>query len=262
MALDTLPTYTPAQQYLWDFNSSFIQTSGPHLPIWSHPTITIHPLHLTNPQSSPTDIPLDVLPRQLLHWAPTPELLKNLISISAFQVPGWTDGNGWEQCDIVGLRPDFPARPSLFWAAGKPRHIGTCGPVPTQYGIGRWRNALHYPSKEIQADFEDLDPKFVKTMGIDGAGGEVVSKVAVSHDAKSIRLSTNRGRDNVFGYVRETEQEYQWVDYAATKGEVIVGLSVCFGRLSGWSTGVKAFSHWTVREVGVMLQSVDEEGNW
>jgi hypothetical protein len=250
MAPATLPTYTPAQRYLWESQASFISiTSVTHSPIWLHPSITIHPLSLPDQQTSPIDLPSDMLSHQLLHWK-----CKSLVRITALQAQGDTDGSGKEIYDIIGMKPGYPPHPSPPpGLTPKPSHIGTIDPVPAKYGIQNWRAASQAPGIKLHKPFKSPDAKTRKTLDID-----LVNEVSLSHDARSIKLSTNRGRSEVFGHETK-EEDYRWVSYTAKQGECIVGLSVCFGRLSGWSPGAKMWSHWAVSDVGVMLESVDDE---
>jgi hypothetical protein len=44
------------------------------------------------------------------------------------------------------------------------------------------------------------------------------------------------------------------------KDEVILGLSLCFGRLAGWSEARQIWSHWSLLDVGVLYCKVDDKG--
>lgn len=204
---------------------------------------------------------------QLLQWGRTPQQLKSLTCINAVQVQGGTISRGGKPAvpyyDTIGIRPGYPPHPSLPPSvAPKPEHVGTIDPVPAMYGMDYWSKQTKWHGLEIYQDFQKFDPRFLKTFTVDGAGGEVINSVAISHSAWSIKLETNRGRSEIFGEVEDEGDRYNWTSYAAKDGEVMVGLSVSFGRLSGWSHGAKMWSHWTVSDLGVMLQKVDEVGNW
>jgi hypothetical protein len=43
----------------------------------------------------------------------------------------------------------------------------------------------------------------------------------------------------------------------AGEGEVVVGLTACFGRLGGWSARTGLWSHWGLSEVGVIFGKRD-----
>ncbi|KAF9690589.1 hypothetical protein EKO04_011428 [Ascochyta lentis] len=265
-----LPQYTFAQRALWDPHaSSVLITPAANAPLdkpfESHPNISIHHLPIT-PQRSPIDIPPDMRTHQLLHWGRTPHQLKNLRCISALQVQGGTigrHGRAVPYYDIIGMRPGYTPHSSLPPSiAPKPQHVGTLDPVPTMYGIEHWNKQTKWHGLEIYKDYEKFDPRFLKTFDVDGAGGEIINSIAISQNAGSVKLTTNWGRHEIFGHMEEEEHHYEWVGYEAKEGEVVVGLSVSFSTLSGWSSGATMWSHWTVRELGVMLQRVDEAGNW
>lgn len=204
---------------------------------------------------------------ELLQWGRTPQQHKSLTCINAVEVQGGTANRHGRHCiptyDIIGLRPGYTPHFSLPASIGpKPEHVGTIHPVPAMYGIIHWSEQTGWPGSDIYQDFQDFDPRFLKTFTVDGAGGEVIHSVAASQSMGSIRLSTNWGRSKIFGRVEDEGYNYNWVSYEAKDGEVIVGLSVSFGKLSGWSHRAKMSSHWTISDLGVMLQSVDENGDW
>lgn len=263
-----LSEYSFAQKTLWHARASSIPVHNEPLnqPIWQHPSITIHPLTRIG-KFSIYDIPSDMRTHQLLQWGRSPQQLKSLTCINAIEVQGGTvscrDYQNKPTYDIIGLRPGYPPHRSLpVSIAPQPEHVGTIDPVPAMYGIERWGNMADMVGLEIYQDFQKFDARFVNTFTVNGAGGEIISSVSISENMRSIKLATNRGRSKIFGHVESRRHNYNWLSYEAKEGEVIVGLSTSFAELSGWSHGAKMSSHWRLSDLGVMLQSVDENGNW
>jgi hypothetical protein len=102
---------------------------------------------------------------------------------------------------------------------------------------------------------EPWSPFNTERFKIDGRGGEVVTVVYVSFDARAIKLQTNRGRECYWG-----EQEGQeWMELRAEDGRVIVGLVVCFGKLGGYNWTSKAYSHWRTAAVCAVTMPVGDD---
>lgn len=116
----------------------------------------------------------------------------------------------------------------------------------------------------IAKEFHDLDlwekkktyEENMRHFEIDGAGGERVVEVRVTQDRRSFILVTNRGREGAFG---EDGEGREWNVKKAEEGEVIVGLTVCFGRLGGWSQSAKMWSHWGMCDLGVVIAKGEAE---
>jgi hypothetical protein len=62
----------------------------------------------------------------------------------------------------------------------------------------------------------------------------------------------------VFGHLLFKENEYVWDRFVAEEQEVIVGISVCFEKPGYYNGEAKMWSHWTVKHVGVMVQSLED----
>jgi hypothetical protein len=99
------------------------------------------------------------------------------------------------------------------------------------------------------------DRHYVRHFEIDGKGGERVVEVHVTDDHRSIKVVTNRGRECVFG---EGGDGKEWHVKKAANGEVIVGLSACFGDLGGWSEKMGMWRHWGLCNVGVLVEREEE----
>lgn len=96
------------------------------------------------------------------------------------------------------------------------------------------------------------DERFMAYFDIDGPGGEVVCEVHVTRDRRAVRLVSSWGREGEFGDVGEGGGDGEWDIRKAGEGEVVVGLSGCFGRLGCWSEGARRWSHWGMSDVGVV----------
>jgi hypothetical protein len=214
-----------------------------------------------------------MLPHHILLWGKTAEELNSLRGISAFNiVAGYcTSGRDerWPVPDLLGFtyyrEGDYPERAL--------EQVGTFGPVPCQapewkeegwYGSDKWVDANGKPVKPLNpsdlnlADkFEPFDEKHMLHFDIDGPGGEEVTEVHVSQDFKALKFKTNRGKECYWG----EERRNQWYSRIASDEEYIAGLSVCFGRLGGYSWRSKMHSHWKLSELGVVLARRDG-GMW
>jgi hypothetical protein len=98
------PTLPFAQRLLWKESAASLASHGAMFagtaPIWSHPHIRMIPFSL--PSTTTEEIPLDVLPHEVLLWAKEESELKRLTRISAFVV-------GME---VLGLRAAYEKR---YW---------------------------------------------------------------------------------------------------------------------------------------------------
>lgn len=257
-------TYSPVQLTLWSPSATnlFNQSNRTTYPIWSHPYYKLHTFHTT--QYDLGHIPRDMLPHEIFLWAETAEKYQSLSAIEAFIVISGqcTSGNEtWDIPDLIGFR-------SLgTYRYGHLPCIGNGGPVPSM-DIEEWRKGMSRGKEDdgkqlnpsdlnLRENFRQWDPRFMQRFDIDGAGGEIVTEVHVSVDYKAIRLVTNLGRHCYWG----EERRGHWLDYVVGEDEAILGLSVCFGRLGGWSWSAKMYSHWKVSEIGLVLGKKDG-GKW
>jgi hypothetical protein len=127
--------------------------------------------------------------------------------------------------------------------------IGHPGPVPHQLPT-KWQTAKSQDELDLWSKKKSWDEDSMRHFEIDGYGGERVVEVHVSKDHRSFQLVTNRGREGLFG---EDREQNGWHVKRAEEGEMIVGLSACFGTLGGWSQSAKAWSHWGLCNLGVLV---------
>lgn len=192
-----------------------------------------------------------MLPHEVLLWAEFPSHYKYLDCLSCFQVASSTGSSGndddgdFHGRDIVG----FQIR--KVHAFGVAPHIGTGGPVPAQHP--KWHEVRDPSELNLHNALTPFEEANMRHFVIDGPGGEVVTEVYVSDDMNAIKLRTNRGRECYWG----EENKLHWLSKEAAEGEVIVGLSCCFGRLSGWSWSAKMHSHWKLSNLGVVTMKLD-----
>lgn len=209
-----------------------------------------------------------MLPHHLLLWSETPKEIKSLRCISAFIIEAGFCSSGTDRWSIPDLLGFASFREGEERAA---QYIGTFGPVPSQSPEwnesgycqkrvdenGKPISPLNPSELDLSSKFQPFDEKHMSHFDINGPGGEEVSEVHVSTDFKAIKLKTNKGRECYWGEGRRN----QWYSRVASEEECIVGLSVCFGRLGGWSWKAKMYSHWKVSELGVVLARRDG-GMW
>ena len=98
----------------------------------------------------------------------------------------------------------------------------------------------------------------MRNFEIDGPGGERVVEVRVTMDRRSVKLVTSKGREGVFG--EDAVEGKEWDVLKVEEGEVIVGLSVCVGRLGGGSEGAKMWSHFGASDFGIVVAKGEKEG--
>lgn len=195
-------------------------------------------------------MPNEMVPWDVLLWADTAESYKGLQSISCFLPIG---GHGsdfqtsWPIPDIVGLRC------KKIGGSDCASYVGTGGPVPAQCSEwGRMQNAkTDLESWYTSTELKSFDNANMNHFDIDGPGGEVITEVHISNEAKALRLLTNRGRGCFWG----EENRQQWTQYRVGEDELIVGLVCAFGNLGGWSWGVKMYSHWNLSGLAVITAS-------
>jgi hypothetical protein len=164
---------------LWDNHTSPIGINS--TPIWAYTNITIH--RIDTPQYV-EEVHSDMLPHQVLHWAPSRSHLQRLTSISGRVAPNYSAYAKKQHIDVIGLQ--------VGYAGLESREIGTYHPVPVHWGVKRWREASGWHDLESFSAFEDLKGiSLDRTFAIDGPGGEVINQVAVSYGNERIRFSTN-----------------------------------------------------------------------
>jgi hypothetical protein len=176
--------------------------------------------------------------------------------ISALQIPDEHSNKS-----IIGL---VCSRPDTRWQPpGFPRKkdnyeekIGSQGPVPAMLSE-RWQTVKEWDELDIWNNVKQWKEENMRHFDIDGKGGEIVAEVHVTKDRRSLKLVTNRGREGEFG---EKSDGKEWErGKKAEEGELIVGVTACFGRLSGWSQSAKMWSHWGLTDLGVVLTDKEDE---
>jgi len=130
--------------------------------------------------------------------------------------------------------------------------IGTGGPVPAQLGL-KWENARSIKDLDIWNAGKTWDEESMRHFEIDGPGGEVVMEVHVACNRRGFKLVTSKGREGCFG---EFDDGDGGEVVRAGDGEMVVGLSVCFGNLGGWSARAGTWSHWGMWDFGVVVSKV------
>lgn len=133
-------------------------------------------------------------------------------------------------------------------------HIGTVGPVPAQR-LAAWREARTYNDLKLHRDVPSCDEADMHHFEVDGPGGEVVCEICVTRDRSSVKFVTSRGREYVFG--KDEVDEDMWESIKAGDGERIVGICARFGELGGWSETAAQWSHWTLNDLGVIVERVE-----
>ena len=184
-----------------------------------------------------------MVPHETLLWANNFNVLHTLTQISALQVNGSfieTSSENQPMLDIIGIRA-YNGGPHFM-----PPHIGTYTPVPALRT--NWNECQRLPSVMELRDFTDFNEANMSHFDIDGPGGEIVTEVHFSPTFSGLKLVTNRGRECCWA----NHGAHDWVVKKAAHGKVIVGISGCFGNLSGWSQGAKAYSHWKLSDVGII----------
>lgn len=265
------PSYTPAQTNLWALSALSLypgSSSQSSTPIWDNKFYSLHTFVSGPAGYDGGDLPSAILPHHLLIWSQTAEELKQLRRISAYNIVAGHCSSGTDRWPV----PDLLGFASFREGEERPLgQVGTFGPVPCQapewnedgwYASNKWKDEDGKPVKplnpsdlELSTKFQPFDEEHTLHFDVDGPGGEEVTQVHVSTDFKAIKLMTNKGRECYWGEGRRG----QWFSRVASDEECIVGLSVCFGRLGGYSWRSKMYSHWKVSEVGVVLARRDGE---
>ncbi|KAF2088931.1 hypothetical protein K490DRAFT_55555 [Saccharata proteae CBS 121410] len=204
-----------AQKRLW--KSNMVEYLG--TPIWSHPSLRfVVPISATDHDYS-TAFSNDTVPHEALVWASPingKDDLKIIKRISAYVTVGGqvTDGKETRDFhDVCGMRVEYTKESNC-----RKRFIGIT------------RTAV--PGSDDSRD-EDWDEKNLVHLDIDGPGGEVVTSIAVAiHEVpKAIKIRTNRGQEVYWG-----EQKVgNWNELRAPDGETIIGMTMAFGKQSGWN---------------------------
>jgi hypothetical protein len=183
---------------------------------------------------------------QILVWAENPSVYKVLVRISAFVFEG----------EIVGInfKQQTSFRTHLI-------HIGTGGPVPALLGR-EWQDAKQSTELDMHKKKVAWEEEYTQHFDVDGQAGEIVTEVHTTRDRKRFKVVTNLGRVGQFGDIGEGEEVGgQWEIVKAEEGELIIGLTACFGRVAGWSEGAKMWSHWCLSGLGVLCMKVgDKDG--
>lgn len=121
----------------------------------------------------------------------------------------------------------------------------------------KWSQVPDFQTLDLWNQKKDWEEDCMAHFDIDGPGGERVVEVHVTMDRRSVRLVTSQGREGMFG--EDNVQGKEWDVIKAGEKEVIVGLSVCFGQLGGWSEGAKMWSHFGACDFGVVVARGESE---
>ena len=249
--IDTsLLSYTPAQTLLWTQSASKAPKYrwAPTGSIWSHRRYKVD---LFPSRDEGNLIPADMMPHSPFIWADFPHAYEHLKRISALQLPsGSVDGNSepiTSTLDITALQytRDQPV-------TTEPQHVGNA--MPARAMRPDWNECLDPKSNADALDLTVFNQAHTHAFDIDGAGGETVTEVHFSPASGALKLVTNRGRESAFNHGEQSD----WVVKTTPPGHVIVGLSCCFGKLSGWSQAASLFSHWKLSDLGVITIEVKE----
>lgn len=242
----TPSSYTPAQKllhtskaYIYDHETECT------VPIWLHPTSSIHTFPPSSSPPTPSFLHPDLLPHAILTWAHRHSDYKVLTRISALQIP-----DEYSKQSVIGMHI---MKSHTAWVTTE---IGEHGPVPAQLA-DEWAQAKEIGDLDLWNKKKPWEEEQLRHFAIDGQNGERVVEVWASRDRKTFKLVTNLGREGIFG--EDAVDGKEWDVKRAEEGEVIVGLSVCFGRLGGWSQSAKMWSHWGMSDVGVVVASGERE---
>ncbi|KAH7092485.1 hypothetical protein FB567DRAFT_588761 [Paraphoma chrysanthemicola] len=245
------PTYHPSQTNLWTPRGTHVYShSGLTHPIWSNPTKSLYTFPPPLSSSQPAFPHPDLIPHHIICWSQQPSSYTSLRQICFLQIP---DEHG---TSVIGIWQKTNHK------YGSAEHIGAGGPVHAMLGDEWIHNGDEKNGKlDLYEKAKYWEKRFMTYFDIDGAAGEVVSEVHVTRDRRCIRLITNRGREGIFGDTISGSNggdnldpgHREWDVKKAEEGEVIVGLSACFGRLGGWSPTAKRWSHWGLSDLGVLV---------
>jgi hypothetical protein len=186
-----------------------------------------------------------MLSHTMLTWAEPLRKYGDLEAISTLQIP---DENS--KASIIGM---LVTQHHTLGNTGPA--IGNPGPVAGQLSSA-WQKVQTFLGLDIYKQKKRWDEGSMHHFPIDGKGGERVVEVHVSHDHRSFIIVTDRGREGVFGPAGEGTQ---WHVKKAEQGEVIVGLTACFGTLGGWSSSAKSWSHFALCHLGVVVARGERE---
>ncbi|KAH7406456.1 hypothetical protein DE146DRAFT_753024 [Phaeosphaeria sp. MPI-PUGE-AT-0046c] len=238
----TPPTVPLAQRLLWAPKASvYIFAIKKAVPIWAHPTRFHCPFSSPAPPFIQPFLHTDYLPYTTLIWAESIKGYTFLTRISTLQV-----ADEYSTASIIGMKATT--------THGR-QDAGTDGPVPAQI-MDTWSKVSDFASLDLWNQKKHWDEESMRHFEIDGAGGERVVEVHVTLDRKSVKLVTDCAREGVFGDGGEGKE---WDIKRAGEGEVIVGLSVCFGRLGGWSESTRMWSHYGASDFGVIIAKGESE---
>ncbi|KAI8932283.1 hypothetical protein NX059_010480 [Plenodomus lindquistii] len=230
------PLYDPTDLLLWSCRSPrYPNGQYPRKPIDSD----IHLFPYPETALPPTNLTAsDMRPFETLRWADPIGRYKHLKKIRCIIVKG----------DVICFHPEFDGH-------GGHSPIGERGPVAAMSPELNNFTALIERVKASYTELKPFDKAFTEEFEIDGKGGEVVSEVHARKDGRAVRLITSSGRSVCWGGLGEEDQE--WDVKKAPEGKAVVGLSVCFGKLGGWSEKSKKWSHWGMSWFGIVLGKME-----
>jgi hypothetical protein len=216
------PTLTQVQRLLWKEAAAKLALNGAMYgstaPIWSHPRFRMIPFDIPGELE---EVPIDVLPHEVLLWAKDKDELKRLTRISAFVIEDGHITIGGRKRPVhavLGIRAEYEER---YWEPKRTIGSGT-------------------KSAELkESESDNWADEYLVHFDIDGPGGELVTEIHVADEARAIKLLTNRGREGYFG---EVERDY-WHVKRPEEGEVLVGMVVCFGTRCGLNWETKKYNH-------------------
>ena len=227
-----MPTW--AQKMAWTNDCTEIFTTGPSgrigldhfpmpftrarsssgIPIWDLPNLRIQQAEATISSYCHDDL----IAYHPLIWAQDVKEARSLRRLTGWvpegsPISGFTDGKSWHgfERDICGIKAKFAPESGL-----ELRSIGM---------------------EEFADQYQDLkwDESQCMHLDIDGAGGEMITGVAVAQQCDppdAVKLITSRGREVYWG--QPNEPENKWRIYTAPEGEMLVGIVSSFSRGSGW----------------------------
>ncbi|KAJ5183609.1 hypothetical protein N7492_001225 [Penicillium capsulatum] len=231
----TMPTWAESMAWMHDCTDIFTDSSrlsssdAPStpftraqsysgVPIWDVPN-----LHIQQPSTYAVsnNYPDDLVAYHPLIWAKNVEEARALRRLTGYvregdMASGFEDGRTWERPlhHLCGARADFAPESTI-----QRRCIGM----------------VEHESDQWQLEHcVDID--------IDGAGGEMITSVAVVMERcspKALRLITNRGREVYWG--EADKPEGSWQVLMAPEGEMLIGIVLAFSRPSAWDEETKSF---------------------
>ncbi|KAJ5594936.1 uncharacterized protein N7459_001144 [Penicillium hispanicum] len=224
---DDVPRPSIAESIPWTNDCSDLFTA--RVPIWELPD-----LHIRLPKSTNSSyVPEDLVAYDPLVWAQDAAEARSLRRLTGYVVEGgksagW-DGNGKRHVrsihSLCGVRAEYSPDSAL---PGR--------------GIGI----------KSEKDGSDWQAAHCVHLDIDGAGGEMISTVAIAQEgtAKALKLITNRGREVYWG--EDNRSERSWQNFTAPEGKMLIGIVVAFATPSGWDARKNIVDHSKQRSVAVL----------